>query len=125
MTRSALQYIITSGPEDPDRARFALNAGLVAAASGLDVSIYLALRAVHWACAVHEANPVHEEVRALVERVRAHGATIECCSECMERHCATPPTPHSGGSKLDEGVRAAGLASLVRRASSGAQTITF
>jgi len=125
MKRNALQYIITSGPEDPDRARFALNAGLVAAASGIDVAIYLALRAVHWACPVHEKDPVHAEMRVLVERLRESGATIECCSACMERHCEAPRTGHDGASKLDAGVRAAGLVSLVRRASSGAQTITF
>lgn len=122
-THNALQFVVTCGPDDPDRARFALNAALVAAVSGLDITVYLALRAAHWACAVHASDPIQNEVRALLERLREHGAAIECCSTCMEAHCAASVDQH--GSRLDQGVQPAGLIGLAWRASSGAQTITF
>lgn len=127
MDQRELLFLLTQGPEDPDRARFALHAALVAASSGLGVTVYLALRAVHWACAAHEGDALHADIRALVDQVRAAGGSVECCSACMERHCAPPGAAHEHehAPKLESGVRMAGLASLVRRASSGARTITF
>jgi len=124
MTSQELQCILTHGTEDPERARFALHAALVAASSGLTVTVYLALRAVHWACVVHD-DPLHAEIRALVEQVRSAGATVECCSACIDRHCASSHASSSHHPKLDDGVRVAGLATLMKRASSGAQTISF
>lgn len=125
MHRNALQFVVTSGPEDVDRARFALHTSLAAAVSGLDVSVYLALRAAHWACNVDDGDPVHAELRDLIDRVQASGATVECCSACLERHCGTHQ--HEAESSTPDGgsVRPAGLVSLVRRASAGAQTITL
>ena len=125
MEQQELLFVLTQGPEDPDRARFALNAALVAASSGLAVTLYLALRAAHWACAAHDGDSHHAELRDLVDQVRAAGGVVECCSACLERHCALPGARHEQPSQLENGVRMSGLASLVRRASTGAQTITF
>lgn len=125
MTRNALQIVVTSGPEDPDRARFALHAALAAAVSGLEVSVYLALRAAHWACTSHETNDVHAELRDLIERIRGSGVTVECCSACLERHCGTHAGALLSAFDVQGGVRPVGLVSLVRRASAGVQTITL
>lgn len=125
MTRNALQIVVTSGPEDPDRARFALHAALAAAVSGLEVSVYLALRAAHWACAVHDDNDVHTELRDMIERVRGSGVAVECCSACLEKHCSTHAGDLFPASDVQDGVRPVGLVSLVRRASAGVQTITL
>ncbi len=124
-TRNAMLFVVTSGPEDAERARFALHASLAAAVSGLDVSVYLALRAAHWACDVPEGDATHAELRELIERVQGSGANVECCSACMERHCSTHDHHADDGADSNRSIRPAGLVSLVRRASAGAQTITF
>lgn len=126
MAPAELQLVLTSGPEDADRAKLALHTGLAGLATGLTVTVFFTLRATHWACSIRPEHPANAEIEGLLEKVRQLGGALECCSACAETHCETPLEPAVGGStKLRAGVRAAGLTSIVRRAASGAQTLTF
>lgn len=119
-----LQILITSGPEAVDRVVFALNLALTAASSNIPVVVFFTLGATLWSC-VRASKEVEggEQVTELIDAVIAIGGRFESCSACMQKYCAGPAAEGPGG--LREGIRPSGLATLVRRAASGVNTLTF
>lgn len=122
-TKNPLQIVIATGTEDSERVILALETALTGASSGLEVSVFFTLRATQWACSNMTGISGGQRIDELVEMAQSAGATIEACSACLDKYCADQV--RSGLEGLKQGIRPAGLASLVRRASGGANTITF
>lgn len=113
-----LQILLSSEAED--RVTFGLNLALAAAVSDVEVVVFFALQASHFVCARHEAPaPITE----LLEQLRALNTKLFCCSACAHAHCrADGEEEHA---PLVEGVRRAGLATFVQRASRTHETISL
>jgi predicted peroxiredoxin len=85
---SRLVIKITHADDDPERSLVALNVAAAALASGLTVSLFLALDGVRLATpgsAEHlqiEASPNGQE---LLDNVLAGGATLTVCGPCATR----------------------------------------
>lgn len=86
MSRS-LVVKVTHSLDDPERAHIACNVAAVALASGLDVSVFLAIEGVHLARAevapqlvVSDAPPIGDLLDALYA-----GATVTVCTPCATR----------------------------------------
>lgn len=120
---SPIQVIITAGPEDPEKVVLGLQTALTAASSGLETSVFFTLRATQWTCATVRDVAGGERIAELIDAVHTCGGEIESCSACLDKYCAQ--SAQRGHENLRHGVRPGGLASLVRRASRGANTITF
>ncbi len=111
-----LQLILTS--EEPEKVRFGLNMALVAASSTVEVVVFFALKSARFVCAKHGDD---RKILDLIATLRELGVELLCCSACAHEHCGVD----SQSSPLVEGVRDAGLASVVQRASKDFTTITI
>lgn len=120
---SPIQVIITCGPEDPEKAVLGLQTALTAASSGVETSVFFTLRATQWTCATVRDVVGADRIAELIDAVQTCGGEIESCSACLDKYCAD--SAQRGHENLRQGVRPGGLASLVRRAARGANTITF
>ncbi len=110
-----LQVLLLS--ESEERVSFGLNLALAAAASGVRVSVFFALRSAHWVCASCTDKP---SIQDLILTVAEQGVVLQCCSACIHEHCGAQVE----GNLLIEGVHPAGLASMVQQATMTTQTIT-
>ncbi|MEZ6015928.1 MAG: DsrE family protein [Planctomycetota bacterium] len=120
--QATLQVIITSGPEDPDKALFGLQLALVSISSGTPTRVFLTLRASQWACARSLSGAGASEVYLALEGLVAAGAEVGACSACLHKHCSVDS---EDSSTLRAGIRPAGLMSVVHKTMSGAKTLTF
>ncbi|MEZ5966065.1 MAG: DsrE family protein [Planctomycetota bacterium] len=116
-----LQVVVTTGPKDPTRARFALEAALAAVASGLGVTVFLTLDATVWACESRR-YVCGETVYGLMDQLASMGASVVCCSACALDKCGT-----QGEAKIATapGIELVGLATLMEQVASGVPTVTF
>lgn len=112
-----LQVLVSSSEEE--RVLFGLNLALVAASSGISVTVFFALGSARWVCAEHaSAGPVVDLIQQLAESE----VPLHCCSTCVHEHC------HDGDGlevPLVDGVRRSGLASMLKRSVDGCETITI
>lgn len=118
-----LQVIVTSGPEDPEKVVLALQTAMTAASSGVETSVFFTLRATQWTCAAVRDFAGAAKVVELIDMVRDCGAVLESCSACLDKYCASGDA--RGHESLRAGIEPGGLAGLVRRATQGANTLTF
>ena len=84
-TSNRLQVIVTSGGEDPHRARMGLELALTAATMDAEVHVFLTLRAAQWAEARRPGTctmPGCETIPALLGDLLEAGVAVECCSAC-------------------------------------------
>lgn len=119
MTRS-LVVKVTHSLDDPERAHIACNVGAVAAASGLDVAVFLAIEGVHLArpeipgqLEVADAPPIED----LLEALYAAG-TVTVCTPCATRRGLgaehfRPDTLLAGSAAFVELATAEGATALV------------
>ena len=116
MTRS-LVVKITHSTDDPERAHIACNVAAVALASGVDVSVFLAIEGVRLAqpdvpptIAVAEAPPIAD----LLDGIYA-GGTVTVCTPCATRRGL-------GTDDFREGTQMAGSARFVELATADGAT---
>lgn len=112
-----VQFIIASGPGEPQRAVFAFSAALAAAHSGLKVVVALTMHGAHWACESqsHVALvPGFPPVPELIEMLHDAGVTIEACSACVDNYCPSP-MGDNGQKMLGWGIERVGLSTIAMR----------
>lgn len=115
-----LQVVVTTGPKDPARARFGLEAALAAVASGLGVTVFLTLEATVWACETRR-YVCGETVYALLDQLAEMGASVVCCSACALDKCGTQAERIA----TTPGIELVGLATLMEQVAAGVPTVTF
>ena len=115
MQQSDLQVVLMA--DDLQKVNFGLNLALTAASAEVKVCVFFALGATRCVCADHGDDP---EVLARVATLCEMGVDLCACSACAHDQCGT----RSVGA-LVEGVRRAGLTSVVQRAANEYQTITI
>ena len=118
-----LQVLVTHGAEDVPKVRLGLHTALIAASAGVEVTVFFTLRGTLWSCADGRGLSEAEEIGGLLSSLVESGAELQCCSACLEEHCLEAARDPERGLRPD--IRLAGLASVARRASSGANTLTF
>lgn len=119
MTRS-LVVKVTHALDDPERAHIACNVAAVAAASGVDVAVFLAIDGVHLArpdvpgqLEVADAPPIGD----LLDALYATG-TVTVCTPCATRRGLSAPdfrpeTRMAGSAAFVELATADGATALV------------
>ncbi|MCA8970200.1 MAG: DsrE family protein [Planctomycetes bacterium] len=131
--KKSVQVILTTGPSDVARAVLGLHAALAAAASGVEVDVFLTLDATEWACEPRDRIG-GEEVYSLLDQLDGLGARITCCSACASEKCAQSQHDVCDLQLEDVGetavvthsaVRLTGLATLMERVAGGVPTVTF
>jgi len=115
-----LQVILTTGLEDPERAAFGFGTALVAASAGVSVIVFLSIQSPVWACADLNSAEGVERVSHVLEQAVEAGVQIEACSTCFDKFCSGRARP-----ELRDGIRIAGMLSVVQRSTEGVPTITF
>ncbi len=123
-TQAQLQVLITTGAEDGDRTALGLNTALVAQSSGVETHVFFTLTGTYWACREPCEGEPRPDVLELVDQLGALGAQLSCCTQCLDKHCIPSETSGQSGT-LRPGIRPAGLASVVKRATTGMPSITF
>ena len=118
-----LQIVITAGTEDVARAEVALQMGLAAACTDIEVVVFLTLRGSIWACDAKPAGNT-KAVSGLVDQLLELGVTIECCSKCVEKACCRE-TRTLNNNDIRSGIKQVGLVTLATRAAQGVPTVTF
>lgn len=118
---SSLVVKVTHALDDPERAHIGCNVAAVALASGLDVSLFLAIEGVHLArpdipsqLEVPEAPPIGDLLDALYA-----GGTVVVCTPCATRR-------NLGEQDLRAGTTMAGSALFVQLATAeGATAVVY
>ncbi len=120
-----LQFVIASGPSDPQRAVFGFSAALAAAHSGLSVVVALTMHGAHWACesqADVALVPGFPAVPELMEMLSEAGVTLEACSACIDNYCPGP-TGADGKKVLGWGITRTGLSTIAIRMAESPTTL--
>lgn len=111
---------VTHALDDPERAHIACNVAAVALASGLEVSVFLAIEGVRLAqpdipaqVAVAEGPPIGDLLDALYA-----GASVTVCTPCATRRGLTAEdfrdgTQLAGSARFVEAATAEGATALV------------
>ena len=124
--RERLQILISSGPENPERAVLAFSVAAAALSAGTDVLVYLVMSGARWALKSqgNEACvPGFAPVSALIDVVQAAGGTIQVCSNCgAGNHCGS--TKEQEACELRPGITTAGLVPIATRIGK-TPTLTF
>lgn len=106
--RSRLVVKVTAGAEAPERCAQAFTVAATAAASGVDVSLWLTGDATWFAVPGRAADFVLEHSAALDELLQTvlEFGQVTACVQCLQRRNLAPDA-------LIDGVRVAGAASFV------------
>lgn len=106
--RSRLVVKVTAGAEAPERCAQAFTVAATAAASGIDVSLWLTGDATWFAVPGRAADFVLEHSAALDELLQTvlEFGQVTACVQCLQRRNLAPDA-------LIDGVRVAGAASFV------------
>lgn len=122
----ALQVILTTGPEAPEKATLAFASALSACHSDLRASVVLAMRGAIWA-AHSEGNeelvPGYPPIGELIELVHEAGGKVLGCSSCIDQYCPAP-VGDDGMKILRDGIDRIGLTEVTLRMA-GTPTVTF
>lgn len=107
-SRSRLVVKVTAGAEAPERCAQAFTVAATAAASGIDVSLWLTGDATWFAVPGRAADFVLEHSAALDELLQTvlEFGQVTACVQCLQRRNLAPDA-------LIDGVRVAGAASFV------------
>lgn len=110
----SLQILIAVGPEDPHRALLGFACGAAAAASGIEVVVFLVMRGSAWASPSTwgQVNiPGFEGMKDYIDIIEESGGRIEACSTCVGSSCPIPIQK----SEVAESVSMGGLTSVAIR----------
>jgi len=119
-----LQILITTGAEDPHRARQGLEAALAALALGAQVSVFLTLRGAFWVRSHTHADcviPGCEEIPNMLAGLIEAGASVSCCPACASHFAGSCDLGPEGLN----GMEYRGLTAMVAETLSGTPTLTY
>ncbi|HUZ22325.1 MAG TPA: DsrE family protein [Streptosporangiaceae bacterium] len=108
MSSRSLVVKVTAGKDDPERCNQAFTVAATAAASGVQVSLWLTGEAAWFALPGRGADVVLPHAMALSDLLASvlRGGTVTVCTQCAARREITPDD-------MLDGIRIAGAATFV------------
>jgi len=114
--------IVISRGMDDERSSVAFSIANTAAASGMEVTLFLVAAGVDWvrkgAASVARLNPLDPPIGEMLASVMENGATILVCPPCARVRGYEPE-------HLIDGVTIAGAPAMLERVQQGAATLSF